>query len=189
MRPLQTLRRVSLAMAIFGLLGVFQIIILVVPFRIYARRLSKVLPNSSSAKVDNNYPPRNSSDDINYDDLTRAHLGYALLIGRMVARISPYTPWPNKCLVQALLTKFLLRQFNIANRLVIGVGFEPDGKFKAHAWVTVCYPTQECHQGPAQKAVAPHGSQNQPLTIVGGAMSHQEFKTIKTFSDYYAGPK
>lgn len=187
MAILPILRRASLAMAIFGLLGIFQVIILTVPFGIYARQLSKVLPNSASGKLQNKYPPRNDFANITYDNLSRTQLGYALLIGRWVTRISRYTPWPNKCLVQALLTKFLLRRFNIANTLIIGVGFEDDGKFKAHAWVNVSYATPLT---PILDNDDFHDTaRGQVLTIVGGAMSHQEFKTIKTFRDYYAALK
>ncbi len=171
------IRRISLISAIFVLLGIFQIIILCVPFRIYSRRLTYNLPNGLSDKH------KQIQDKLDY--LSRQQLGYAILIGRMVAAISPYTPWPNKCLVQALVCKFLLRRFKIANTLVIGVGFEPNGQFKAHAWVTiVCVQLNQAADRPQDSSTIIRHEQS--LTIVGGANSSQEFKTIKTFSDTYA---
>ena len=167
-----TLRRILLASAIFILLGVFQVLILSLPFRIYAWRLTKIWPKVSDAKLQNITA-----------ELTPRQLGYARLIGRMVTTISCATPWPNKCLVQAVLTKFLLRQFKIANTLVIGVSFDAAGKFKAHAWVTVqaTVPAASLSRATSKNLALP-----QLFTIVGGASSNQEFKVSKTFRDYYA---
>lgn len=140
----QWVRRIVFAIFIFILLGFFQVIIWVVPFRIYARRL------------ENNFKimPKNHNE-------ARAN-GYARLIGRLVGRIARITPWPSKCLVQAMAVKLLLRRFKIANEMLIGVALDDKQKLTAHAWVNVT-----------------------DITVVGGANSVNEFKVIKIFRDSY----
>lgn len=137
---MQIIRRVGLVCIVFVLLFLFRIIILTVPFKIYARRLECKFSQKSklSLKLQN---------------------GYARLIGYTIMKISKYTPWESKCLVQSLATKFLLRRFKIPNTLIIGVGFEDDARFISHAWVNV-----------------------QNTTIVGNG-ELEKFKQIKSFTD------
>ena len=135
---------IILSSVIFILLGFFQVIIWIVPFRIYARRLEnnfKIMPKNHNEARTN---------------------GYARLIGRLVARIARITPWPSKCLVQAMTVKLLLRRFKIANEMLIGVALDDKQKLTAHAWVNVT-----------------------DITVVGGANSINEFKVIKIFRDSY----
>lgn len=141
---LQIVKRIILSSVIFILLGFFQVIIWIVPFRIYARRLEnnfKIMPKNHNEARTN---------------------GYARLIGRLVARIARITPWPSKCLVQAMTVKLLLRRFKIANEMLIGVALDDKQKLTAHAWVNVT-----------------------DITVVGGANSINEFKVIKIFRDSY----
>lgn len=140
----QWVRRITFAIFIFILLGFFQVVILIVPFRIYARRLEnnfKIMPEKKNEVRTN---------------------GYARLIGRLVARMARITPWPSKCLVQAMTVKFLLRRFKIANKILIGITLNEKQKLSAHAWVNVA-----------------------DITVVGGANSVNEFKVIKIFRDSY----
>lgn len=141
---LQVMRRIIFALIIFVLLGFFQVLIWMVPFRIYARRL------------DRTYAQADKSVDI------RQAGGYSRLIGRMVAKVAKITPWPSKCLVQALTVKFLLRRFEIANEMLIGVAMDDKHKLLAHAWVNVF-----------------------EITVVGGANSAEQFKVMKIFRDSY----
>lgn len=161
----QIIRRVGLFFTSFILLGVFQGIIMLFPFRIYAARLAGVVSYQLDNLCQNNV-------------LSRRQASYAILVGRMVARVSRYTPWPSKCLVQALVTKFILRNFKISSTLVIGVGFESDGSFKAHAWVNVNYIFDAVLDSLDEANI-------RMFTIVGGASSIDEFKIIKSFSDHY----
>lgn len=142
----QWARRIICAIFIFILLGFFQVVIWVVPFRVYARWLEnnfKIMPEKKNE--------------------VRAS-GYARLIGQLVARIARITPWPSKCLVQAMTVKLLLRRFRIANEMLIGVALDDKQKLSAHAWVNVT-----------------------DITVVGGANSINEFKVIKIFRDSYGG--
>lgn len=140
----QVIKRKCLAIIIFLLLGFFQVVIWIIPFRIYARRL------------DRTYARADKSIDI------RQAGGYSRLIGRMVAKVAKITPWPSRCLVQALTVKFLLRRFKIANEMLIGVAMDDNHKLSAHAWVNVF-----------------------EITVVGGANSAEQFKVMKVFRDSY----
>lgn len=142
---LQIIKRLLLSVVIVILLGFFQVVIWTIPFRVYARKLEKTLALQKTS---------------NSNHQTR--LGYAKLIGWKVTRISRYTPWPSKCLVQALTVKFLLRKFAIANEMLIGVALDEKQKLTAHAWVNV-----------------------EEFTVVGGANSKDEFKVMKIFIDHY----
>lgn len=139
----QLIRRIIFAILVFILLGFFQVVIWVVPFRVYARRLNKNYIRAGNFNI-------------------RAASGYSRLIGRMVAKIARITPWPSKCLVQALTVKFLLRRFKIANEMFIGVAIDDKQKLSAHAWINVF-----------------------DITVVGGTNSAEQFKVIKLFRDSY----
>lgn len=141
---LQTIRRISFAIIIFMLLGLFQLLILVVPFHFYARKLDKKY-----------------TIDANHVD-NRLSSGYSRLIGRMVTNIAKITPWPSKCLVQALTVKFLLRKLRISSEMFIGVAIDDEQKFSAHTWVNVG-----------------------EFTVVGGVNSADKFKVMKIFKDTY----
>lgn len=168
---------IILSVIIFILLGVFQIIFLILPFRIYASNLTKAISKSHDVDL------KNISIGQLSDNLSKSKLFDAILIGKIVSRISNYTLWPNKCLVQALVTKFLLRQFKIANALVIGVNFEANGVFKAHAWITVQSIIKLNYM--LDNSQFSDTAQSQVLIVIGGKDSAQQFKIIKVFNDYY----
>lgn len=141
---LQIIRRAIFAITIFMLLGLFQLLILVIPFHVYARKLDKKY-----------------TIDANHVD-NRLASGYSRLIGRMVTNIAKITPWPSKCLVQALTVKFLLRKLRISSEMFIGVAIDDEQKFSAHTWVNVG-----------------------EFTVVGGVNSADKFKVMKIFKDTY----
>ena len=134
------IRRFILYISIIILLALMRICILIIPFRIIAKRLTIVYTKTTTLNE-------------------HKRLGYALLIGRTISKISQKTPWQSKCLVQALVAKILLRRFKITNNLVIGVGFDTGSEFIAHAWVDV-------------------GG----ITIVGETKKNL-YKSIKSFAD------
>ncbi len=139
---MKSIRRLILIVYIVLLLGIMRICILTIPFRYYARRLKKVYATSSllSEKV---------------------QLGYARLIGRFITKVSRFTPWQSKCLVQALVAKILFRRFKIMNNMFIGVGFDDKGKFIAHTWIDV-------------------GG----VTVLGG-VDNTRFKIMSSFADSF----
>lgn len=143
---LQMIKRFLLSVLIFILLGILQVVIWVVPFRVYANNLEK------------EFTIYNVNKNLKYAN------GYAWLIGRLVAKVARITPWPSKCLVQAMAVKFLLRRFGIANEMFIGVALDESQKLSAHAWVNVA-----------------------TFIVVGGANSVNEFKVIRVFRDTYVG--
>jgi hypothetical protein len=118
-----------------------RLCILTIPFRFYARRFTKTYTKTSALNQ-------------------KKCLGYARLIGRTVAKISDHTPWESKCLVQAMATKILLRRFRISNDMLIGVAYDEQDKFIAHAWIKV-----------------------EDTVIVGGAKSEETYKVIQSFAD------
>ena len=141
-------RKIILGILIFLLLGIFRLVILLFPFRWYDKWLTHTFEREQSCGWRKVQLVENKK------------FGYARLIGRVVANVSNYTPWQSKCLVQSLVTKFLLRRFNIANTMFVGVGFDEAQEFISHAWVVV-----------------------NAVIIVGGHDSPQKYKTIKTFED------
>ncbi|WP_346355428.1 lasso peptide biosynthesis B2 protein [Azotosporobacter soli] len=56
-------------------------------------------------------------------------------VGSMIERVSRYTPWQSKCLVQALVGKLLLQRLGIDATLYMGVAKDADNKMIAHAWL------------------------------------------------------
>ncbi len=73
-----------------------------------------------------------------------------------VQRVSRYVPGAT-CLTQALALKLMLTRRRVACRLRIGVAKEPDGAFKAHAWLETL--------------------SNQ--VIIGGGLSPEQYKPLK----------
>ena len=55
-------------------------------------------------------------------------------ISQLVNRVSKYTFWDSKCLVQALTAQKLLTQKGICSTLYLGVCKNNEGKMIAHAW-------------------------------------------------------
>jgi len=80
-------------------------------------------------------------------------------LGRLVESLCQYTPWPAKCLVQALITRFALRCHGIPHVLYVGI-CKPKAlgeAMPAHAWLCV------------------------DRWIVTGGDGHQAFSIVATF--------
>jgi hypothetical protein len=57
-------------------------------------------------------------------------------ITRAIHRCSRYSPWPTRCLVDAITAKILLRQKGIGSTLYLGVNKDKRDSLIAHAWLT-----------------------------------------------------
>jgi hypothetical protein len=95
--------------------------------------------------------------------LTSEQRDEALMIGRLVAAASRFTPWQSLCLTQVLVVQRLLARRNIPGQFYLGVrrGCEltddPTG-LSAHAWL-------QCGED-----------------IVNGRAGHQQFTVVSSFS-------
>ena len=98
------------------LTGVVRLAILVFPFRWLAPILGSQMQESPLQ-----------------EDAVK--LEYAKQIGYIVEAISRYTPWKSKCLVQAAVSKLMLRHRGIANTLYLGVSKDAREGLVAHAWL------------------------------------------------------
>jgi Transglutaminase-like superfamily len=100
--------------------------------------------------------------------LAREQRNEALMIGRLVAAASRFTPWQSLCLTQVLVAQRLLARRNIPGQFYLGVrrGCEltddPTG-LSAHAWL-------QCGED-----------------IVNGGAGHDRFTVVSTFSWGAAG--
>lgn len=99
----------------FTLLGAVRLVIIMVPFRHIAAYLGKHMEESPETQV--------------WDR------DFAREIGWAIERVSSYTPWESKCLVQAIVGKLLLRQRKLHNTLYLGVAKNKNNKMIAHAWL------------------------------------------------------
>lgn len=59
--------------------------------------------------------------------------------GQLIEALSRYTPWPSQCLVQAMLTRWVLRCYGIPHVLYVGICKPADGSkpLASHAWLCV----------------------------------------------------
>lgn len=80
-------------------------------------------------------------------------------IGRLVDVVCKYTPWPSKCLVQAMITRFALSCYGIPHVMYIGICKPPESgqPMPSHAWLCV------------------------DRWVVTGGDGHRAFKVIATF--------
>lgn len=92
-------------------LGLYRLLILLVPFRWFAPRKAQ----GASTGADN--------------DL-------AVRIGRAVLTASRHVPWQAACLAQALAAMTMLRLRGMRSVMHLGARIEEDGKLAAHAWLT-----------------------------------------------------
>ncbi|MDR3287863.1 MAG: lasso peptide biosynthesis B2 protein [Peptococcaceae bacterium] len=111
-------KRTLLCGGVFLLLGAVRLTLLVVPFKHIAARLGEKMGESPDAE---SWPAGRKA----------ARIGWA------VGKMSRYTPWESKCLVQAVTAHLLLRLFGLSYTLYLGLGLEKDedGKLSAHAWL------------------------------------------------------
>ena len=129
-----------LFLAAFCLSGIIRLVILLLPFRFLAPVLGNSMRESSMEEKD-------------------TKLGEAKRVGRMVERVSRYTPWESNCLVQAIVGKVLLRKHGISNTLYLGVKMEEERCLVAHAWL-------RCAE-----------------TILTGGQVYKKFSVVGKFSD------
>lgn len=101
---------------VFFMTGVVRLAILFLPFRWLQPVLGLSLKESKAEE-----------EKVNQDE--------ARQISKMVERVSRYTPWESKCLVQAVVGKILLRRQGISNTLYLGVGKDEGNALIAHAWL------------------------------------------------------
>jgi len=109
-------REQGLFIKVFFLTGVVRIAILLLPFRWLALILGRHMGESPMK-----------------EDIVK--LQAAIRIGWLVDKVSRYTPWESKCLVQAIVGKIILRQHGIANTLFLGVRRDEGKNLVAHAWL------------------------------------------------------
>ena len=105
--------------AIFWL-GVFRIIILVLPFKFIASFLGNHMVESEKVS-----------------SFTPESMKTIRIIATGVRTISTYLPWKCKCLVQAITGKRMLSIRKIESTLYLGVGKDENGQMIAHAWLRV----------------------------------------------------
>ena len=101
----------------FCLTGIVRLAIMLLPFRWLAPALGKHMQES----------PMIEYNLLKYE--------VARLIGQVIEKVSRYTPWESKCLVQAIVGKIMLRKRGIANTLYLGVGKNERKSLVAHAWL------------------------------------------------------
>lgn len=61
---------------------------------------------------------------------------FPILIRNALVRSDRYSPWKNRCLVQSLSGRCMLRRRKIASVLSLGMAKDSEGKIIAHAWLT-----------------------------------------------------
>lgn len=76
-----------------------------------------------------------------------------------VHKVSGYTPWESKCLVQAIAAKRMLKSRKIVSTLYLGVARNHSNELKAHAWL-----------------------RSGPVYLTGGR-GHESFTVVATFAE------
>lgn len=115
-RKLRTARRRSpLLVEAFFWLGIARLAILIFPFRRIEPYLGRRMAESALEA-----PPDN---------------GQLREVAWAVNRVSRYTPWQSKCLVQAIAAKRMLQSRNIVSTLYLGVARSGAKTLEAHAWL------------------------------------------------------
>ncbi len=105
-----------IVIAVFFLTGITRLAILVVP----PKYLLSILGKEGSE----------TPEEVNRRELLRAYK-----IGWCVNKVSDYTPWQSKCLVEALTAQLLLKTLGISSTLYLGISREGENKLIAHAWL------------------------------------------------------
>ncbi|HEX6860745.1 MAG TPA: lasso peptide biosynthesis B2 protein [Caulobacteraceae bacterium] len=100
-------------------LAVARVALLVLPFRVVARRLGKTAPPASAAEA--------GADG---EALAKA-------VGWTVQRMAGYVPFRAVCLQQALAAKMMLRRRGVPSVLHLGVASSSEGPLSSHAWLDV----------------------------------------------------
>lgn len=127
LKPLSTFLRLPWREQLWFLLlwpasGLVRAMILLVPFRWYARLLGERMGNDQLRML--------------VDEQGELR---AWRIGRIVGQVARFTPWESKCLVQAILARLMCGWYRTPYVLHLGVTRSgAAGKpLKAHAWLSV----------------------------------------------------
>ena len=126
-------------LTVFFLMGLIRLAILVVPFKHLASRMGKEMSETS--------------DEVGKKELSRAYK-----VGWCINKMSDFTPWESKCLVQALTAQIILKSLHIPSTLYLGITRESSNKLIAHAWL-------RCGQ-----------------LIVTGAQERERFKVVAKYA-------
>ncbi len=97
-------------------LGIARLVVLIIPFRWVEPYLGERMVESAPDQV-----PENPQQ--------------VRRIAWAVNRVSAYTPWQSKCLVQALAAKRMLHSRKVVSTLYLGVTRLGEKKLEAHAWL------------------------------------------------------
>jgi Transglutaminase-like superfamily len=100
------------------LTGLARLLVLLVPFRIFAPNLGRYHGVSAFIPL-----------------LDDKHQARALSIGRAVRMSSTLAPWNANCQAQAIAARILLGLYGVPYVIFYGVANDPIEKMKAHAWV------------------------------------------------------
>ena len=101
----------------FFITGIMRIVLILVPFKVLKKHIGKYDEESE-----------HNIDNINTTKIEK--------IGWVVTKISRYTPWKSKCLVQALTAQRLLCDKGLESTLYLGVSRSVNkGILDAHAWI------------------------------------------------------
>ncbi len=68
--------------------------------------------------------------EVNYSTFMKA-----ARVGWAVNKISQFTPWESKCLVQSISAQIVLRLIKIPYTLYLGLAKDESNKLVAHAWL------------------------------------------------------
>lgn len=99
----------------WGCLALARVMIVIMPFRLIARRLGRTRAESSS--------------------LAGKGEGLARTISWAVRTASRYSLWRSTCLTQAMAAKMMLRRRQLPNTLYLGLAKDEEGTLRAHAWL------------------------------------------------------
>jgi len=72
------------------------------------------------------------------DTMDSSKLTILYKVTRTLKRTSTYIPFKNKCLVEAIVAKKMLKALGYESTLYLGVGRDEDKKIIAHAWLKCC---------------------------------------------------
>ncbi len=101
---------------VFFLMGIIRLAILIVPFKYLASMIGEKMSETSY-------------------EASRKELSRAYKVGWCVNKMSDFTPWESKCLVQALTAQLILKVLGISSTLYLGIAREESNKLVAHAWL------------------------------------------------------
>ncbi|WP_427854315.1 lasso peptide biosynthesis B2 protein [Desulfosporosinus youngiae] len=100
----------------FFLMGIVRLAVLIIPFRFISRSIGERMAESPI--------------EVNYSTYMKA-----AKVGWAVSKISQFTPWESKCLVQSITAQILLRLIKIPYTLYLGLAKDESNKLVAHAWL------------------------------------------------------